>query len=236
MILKLLWQVGWFDFDVHQRIMCHVTPQTLPSGASLFQVNLSRVFFFFVGSILSSLSAVKWWMKTCGENVPHLHHHIRHRQSVLANWSCFHCDLFWRSSHVWGNDKWSKSRSRKQSLHRTTWGKSQGCQRHRLPSFAGDTVHVRHRSLLGSSTPLRPLSSPFEISGLQCQGLCCKKSWQTLGCFCGPGEVPHCCGTSGTEMQGSPRSPDIVARLMFPLWLPLARCTAVRQVSLLLQD
>lgn len=26
MILKLLWQVGLFEFDVHQRIMCHVTP------------------------------------------------------------------------------------------------------------------------------------------------------------------------------------------------------------------
>ncbi len=35
---------------------------------------------------------------------------------------------------------------------------------HRLPSFAGDTVHVPHHSLPGSSIPLRPPFSLFEIS------------------------------------------------------------------------
>lgn len=28
-----------FDFNVHQRVMCHVTPQTLPNGASLLRVH-----------------------------------------------------------------------------------------------------------------------------------------------------------------------------------------------------
>lgn len=34
-IIKLLWQVGWFDLCVHQRIMCYVKLQTSPSGALL---------------------------------------------------------------------------------------------------------------------------------------------------------------------------------------------------------
>lgn len=56
MILKLLWQVGCFDFDVHQRIMCHVTPQTLPSGASLLRVNHKQ--FLHLVLVPSSAAAV----------------------------------------------------------------------------------------------------------------------------------------------------------------------------------
>lgn len=66
---ETLWQVCWFDFDVHQ-IICavlHLKRYHLENHCSSLTVT---VFCLSLGFVLSSVSAVKWWMRTCGENVP----------------------------------------------------------------------------------------------------------------------------------------------------------------------
>lgn len=60
--LKVLWQVVWLNFHVHQRIMCHITPRTFHS----FTDHVDTPVFLS----LHRGSPVKWRRKTCGENDP----------------------------------------------------------------------------------------------------------------------------------------------------------------------
>lgn len=60
--VKVLWQVVWLNFHVHQRIMCHITPRTFHS----FTDRVDTPVFLS----LHRGSPVKWRRKTCGENDP----------------------------------------------------------------------------------------------------------------------------------------------------------------------